>query len=140
MQVLLSVLEALVDAPYDIESRTSLADGNFISTISNDTTYILAILQQQLAKQIGVLIDEQSLRVCHFYMFLYIYFALFSCRPLTAGGERRDKEKKRLTSENRQSHEAARLAAAVRTGTKDPSTRGTELRRSPFTLRKQRAE
>lgn len=65
MQVLLSVLEALVDASYGIESHTSLADSNFVSTIPNDTAYILAVLQQQLAKQIGVLVDEQSLRVCY---------------------------------------------------------------------------
>lgn len=122
------MLKALVDASYDIESRASLADSNFVSTISNNATHILAVLKQELAEQISVLVDKQSLRVCHFYMFLYICFALFSCRPLTAGGERRDKEKKRLTSEDRQSHVAARLGAVGQTGTKDPSGRGTVLR------------
>lgn len=129
MQVFFSMLKALVDASYDIESRASLADSNFVSAISNDATYILAILKLELAEQISILVDKQSLRVCHFYMFLYIYFALFSCRPLTAGGERRDKEKKRLTSEDQQSHVAVRLAAvALRTGTKAPSVRGIALR------------
>lgn len=128
MQVFLSTLKVLVDASYNIKSRASLADSNFVSTLSNDATHILAVLKQEFAEQISVLVDKQSLRVCHFYMFLYIYFALLSCRPLTASGERRDKEIKRLTSEDRQSHEAARLAVEVRTGTKEPSVRGIVLR------------
>lgn len=122
------MLKALIDASYDIESRASLADSNLVSTISNDATHILAVLKQELAEQISVLVDKQSLRVCHFYMFLYIYFTLFSCRPLTACGERRDKERKRLTSEDRQSHVAERLVAVARTGTKVPSVRGIALR------------
>jgi hypothetical protein len=75
MQVFFSMLKALIDASYDIESRASLADSNLVSTISNDATHILAVLKQEFAEQISVLVDKQSLRVCHFYMFLYIYFA-----------------------------------------------------------------
>lgn len=90
MQVFFSMLKALIDASYDIESRASLADSNLVSTIPNDATYILAVLQQKFAEQISVLVDKQSLRVCHFYMF-YIFILLTSFlvdrSPQTASGE-----------------------------------------------------
>ena len=50
MQVFLSMLKALIDTSYNIKSRASLADSNFVSTISNDATYILAVLKQELAE------------------------------------------------------------------------------------------
>ena len=108
MQVLLSAFKTLVDSANQVERRASLACHRLVRSVSDDTAYVLAVLKQQLAEQISVLIYEQSLRVCHFV--LNCYLPLSACVPLDARfarGEikiKRDKEiNKRILAERRTS-------------------------------------
>lgn len=89
MQVLLSILKALVNPANQVECRASLACHRFVSAVSDDAAYVLAVLQQELAEQIGVLVYEQSLRVCHFVLkLLFTHFPLVCSLTLAALAER----------------------------------------------------